>query len=693
MYNLRTPTSIAFLGTLLTLMILMISWWQASQWYESQLLAEEHNQAKLEVSLRADALSSAINRRFALLQGLHAFVLAALHQDGLEDSFEVFAASLFSNTSGIHNIVIAPSGIIQFIYPLDGNEDLIGYNLLEASQPDLEQDILLILNSEEIMFGHPLDYAQAGWGLAERQAVYLYNGSFWGIISIVIDIPTLLNDAGLDMSSPDLNFALLDNSGQMLYQTGAPIGGDEISYKVELPVGQWDLIGYPQGDWRERIESDIWIFNTSGLVMAALITGFVYFMINRQARLADAVQARTHEIARINTSLEQRVERRTSELATLLRISRDVASTLELEPLVDLILKRLKDVVTYDAAAIFLLDQSHKGEIKLVRYIGPLEQNDLPVHWEMNGADHYQEVLRLREPVIIPDVQADTSFAHAWQYILDKHLGEAPEYIHCWMGVPMMVKYRNLGILILHHRQGNYYTENHAELALAFASQVSLAIENAQLYEQAQQVAVMRERQRLARELHDSVSQALYSIALGARTAQTLTDRSSIDEQTRSGLSEPIEHVLALAESALVEMRALIFELRPESLELEGLVAALTKLAEAHQARHKTKANIDMCPEPPLSVEKKQVLFRVSQEALHNIGKHARATQITIALSMTDGLVSLEIMDNGKGFDPNQPSSGLGLRSMQERVEHIGGNYLLESTPGQGTRIEAHIPL
>ncbi|MBC8509660.1 MAG: GAF domain-containing protein [Chloroflexi bacterium] len=693
MKSIRTPTGGAFIAAFLTLVILMTAWWQVSKWYESQLLAEERSQAKLEISLRGDSLSSAINRRFALLQGLHAFAVTEAHDDNLEVKFQDFASNLYDNTSGIHNITIAPGGIVQYIYPTAGNEDLIGYNMLDASQPDIEQDIQRVITTEEIVIGHPLNYAQGGWGLAERQAVIMSDGSFWGIISIVIDIPTLLNDAGLDMPSPDLNFALRDHSGQTIYETGAPVGGNEISYKVELPVGQWELIGYPQRDWRENIQNDLWIFDFSGLVIVALLTGFVYLSINRQARLTEAVRQRTREIARINTSLEQRVERRTSELATLLRISRDVASTLELDLLVSLILERLKEIVTYAAAAIFLVEQNRKGEIRLIRYSGPLQQDELPTHWELEGADHYREVFRLREPVIIPDVQADTPFARAWRYTLDKYLGQAPEFIHCWMGVPMVVKNRTLGILILHHEQQNSYTERHAELAMAFASQVSLAIENAQLYEQAQQVAVMRERQRLARELHDSVSQALYSIALGAKTAQTLTERSRIDEQAKAGLAEPIEHVLSLAESALVEMRALIFELRPESLELEGLVAALTKQAEAHQARHKIPVTIDLCAEPPLSIEKKQALFRVSQEALHNIGKHAMASQITMRLTLEDNLARLEMIDNGKGFNPTQPSSGLGLRSMQERVEHTGGIFDLDSTPGHGTKIMAQIPL
>ncbi len=691
---MQTSTGKALLGTVFIFLVLLASGWQASRWYEAQLLAEERNQAKLEISLRADALSAAVNRRFALLQGLRAFVITEADTETIETKFLDFASNLYINTSGIHNITIAPSGIIEFIYPLEGNQDLIGYNLLETSQPDIELDIQRTVNTEEIVIGYPLDYAQGGWGLAERQAVFLADDSFWGIISIVIDIPTLLNDAGLDdISSQDLNFALRDHSGETIFETGAPIGGNEIAYKVELPVNEWELIGYPQRDWRKNIANDVWLFNTSEMIILALLTGIAFLGLSRQARLTEAVRQRTQEIAFINTTLEKRVEMRTRELSTLLRISRNVASTLELEPLVGQILDQLQAVVAYSASAIFLLDKERPDAIKLLRYKGQINTDDLPIYWNLDEALHYKEVLHTQEPVIIPDTQADTKLARAWQAVLLHNFGEIPADANCWMGVPMKVKNNNLGILILHHEKTDYYSEQDADLASAFASQFSLAIENARLHEQAQQVAVLRERQRLARELHDSVSQALYGIALGARTAKTLLEDDTTKPDSRHSLIDSIQYILSLAEAGLSEMRALIFELRPESLELEGLVMALTKQADALDARHQIQVETHLCPEPPLSLEKKQVLYRIAQESLHNIRKHARASHVDVRLSMTEDRILLEIGDNGRGFEPSNPTTGFGLQSMQERVQQVEGIFELESAPGTGTRIRIQVPV
>src|SRR5437879_6847457 len=183
------------------------------------------------------------------------------------------------------------------------------------------------------------------------------------------------------------------------------------------------------------------------------------------------------------------------------------------------------------------------------------------------------------------------------------------------------------------------------------------------LYEQAQELASLQERQRLARELHDAVSQALYGISLGAHTAREALESSDPEQAMAS-----IEYVIALAEAGLAEMRALIFELRPESLETEGLVAALTKQVAALRTRHKLVVDADLDHEPDLPIEMKHALYRIAQEALHNIVKHARASSVALQLARQGKEVILQVRDNGRGFDPTGSFPGhFGVRSMQER--------------------------
>jgi signal transduction histidine kinase len=196
------------------------------------------------------------------------------------------------------------------------------------------------------------------------------------------------------------------------------------------------------------------------------------------------------------------------------------------------------------------------------------------------------------------------------------------------------------------------------------------------------------ERRRLARELHDSVSQALYGISLGVHTARLQLDRNPKE------LAETLDYVLELADAALIEMRALIFELRPESLETEGLVTALSKQAASLHARQSIIVQVDLGDEPDVPLEVKQDLYRIAQEALHNTVKHARASQIELRLQQVDERVSVEVSDNGRGFDATSSFPGhLGLHSMQERVKSLGGELQIESAPGQGTRIRATVPV
>ncbi len=208
------------------------------------------------------------------------------------------------------------------------------------------------------------------------------------------------------------------------------------------------------------------------------------------------------------------------------------------------------------------------------------------------------------------------------------------------------------------------------------------------LYEQAQELAALQERQRLARELHDSVSQALYGISLGAHTASEALESG---EPEQAGAS--IAYMLTLAEAGLAEMHALIFELRPESLETEGLVAALSKQVAVLRARYELTVEADLGEEPDLSLESKQALYRIAQEALHNIVKHARASMVILRLTKQECEIILNVRDNGRGFDPARPFPGhLGMRSMQERVTKMGGILTIESAPGQGTYIHVRVP-
>jgi PAS domain S-box-containing protein len=387
--------------------------------------------------------------------------------------------------------------------------------------------------------------------------------------------------------------------------------------------------------------------------------------------------------------LEQRVATRTRELSSLLEISRNVTATLDLQTLFSLILDQMKTLIDYSGATIFSIQGQ---EFRILDYRGPIPRDQVAqLRFPIEAALANQEVMRTRAPLIIDDVRADTPLTRAFQNLAYGQITTTFGYIRSWLGVPLLVQDHMIGMLTLDHDQPGHYRPRHADLALTIANQAAIAIENARLFEQAQSLAVMLERQRLARELHDSVSQALYGIALGARTARAQLDRDP------AAAIEPIEYVAALANAGMAEMRALIFELRPESLAEEGLVAALTKHAESLRARHQLDVQLDLCDEPELPLATKEALYRIAQEALHNIVKHARASVVTLRLCAPTPLapvLALDIGDDGGGFEADGTFPGhLGLRSMRERTARLGGTLAIDSTPGAGTQIRVRVPI
>ncbi len=405
----------------------------------------------------------------------------------------------------------------------------------------------------------------------------------------------------------------------------------------------------------------------------------------RQAGLAAHAVQLTSDLQRSREHLEQRVEERTRELSSLLEISHTVASTLQLKPLLGLILDQLKTVVDYTGSAILAM----KGEDLLIldsRSPTPQEQL-MQLRFPLKHLGLIWETITSHESIIMHNVHNDSPLAQAFRVAMSEIRETTFHDVRACLIVPLTLRDQVIGMLVLTASEENAFTPHHAALVLAIANQAAIAIENAQLYEQAQELAAVEERQRLARELHDSVSQALYGIALGLHTARIQLDRDPNE------LPESLDYLLSLAEAALDEMRALIFELRPESLESEGLVTALSKQGAALQARHGITVLTQLCEEPELPLKVKQELYRIAQEAMHNTVKHARANKVNLGLSQTAQAIILEVRDDGIGFDPMGSFPGhLGLHSMQERISSLGGMFQIESAPGRGTSILAQVP-
>lgn len=253
---------------------------------------------------------------------------------------------------------------------------------------------------------------------------------------------------------------------------------------------------------------------------------------------------------------------------------------------------------------------------------------------------------------------------------------------------PMLMGGRPLGALSVYFLPGYRPSESTVTFLHAIAGLAASAAESVRLVGALQDQAALEERQRLSRELHDSVSQALYGIVLGVRSAQKRLARGP--DQVR----EPLDYVLSLTEAALADMRSLILALRPESLEREGLVGALSKRAGAVRARYGIEVSEHLPEEPAIPPELKQAIYRTAQEALHNVVKHSKAKHISLHLKVDQDSVTMEVQDDGRGFNPTGPfPEHLGIETMRERTEAWGGALQIDSIPGEGACVRVQVPL
>jgi signal transduction histidine kinase len=250
------------------------------------------------------------------------------------------------------------------------------------------------------------------------------------------------------------------------------------------------------------------------------------------------------------------------------------------------------------------------------------------------------------------------------------------------ISVPLVAKDRILGVLNLAAREPRTITAEERSLLASVGQQAGMAVENARLYEQAEEAAAVAERNRLARELHDAVSQTLFSASMIADVLPRLWEKDPEEGQRRLG------DLRRLTRGAMAEMRTLLWELRPSALldtNLDQLLGQLVK-AVAGRAEVGVILEVDRTISPPTDV--KVALYRIAQEALNNVVKHAGASRVLVSAMPSDGGISLRIRDNGQGFSPQDvPRGHLGLSTMGERAESIEATLTVESDPGRGTEV------
>lgn len=465
-------------------------------------------------------------------------------------------------------------------------------------------------------------------------------------------------------------------AGEIVRQEAFPLQGDDF-------ISYWDAVITP------LVEDD-------------RVMGILHVTTDATERVQAEIALRESQ-----RTLEQRVRQRTQEIERRQQVAeglRDILKTLNsnrpLPDILDEITGQARRLLATEAVVIYGLE-SAEGPLRIEAARGLSAEYVQKVVLPLGQGALGRAIVEGR-PVLVRDTRAIfTDDAHSplrdeglsINTALHQFLMETANLYGAVAAVPLYAKEEVYGGLVLYYPAPREFTEEEIGLATVLADHAALAIENARLRTQVEEAAVLAERQRIARELHDSVSQALYGIGLGTRTARTLLERATVEEGFRAKLTRPLDYVLSLADAGLAEMRALIFELRPDALAEQGLVAALERQAKALQARHKIPVETDFCPEPALPLIVKEALYRVAQEALNNVVKHAQATQVQVSLLAEADTVILTVQDDGLGFE-SQPSypGHLGLQSMRERLAVVNGSLKIESELNRGTVIQARLP-
>jgi signal transduction histidine kinase len=428
------------------------------------------------------------------------------------------------------------------------------------------------------------------------------------------------------------------------------------------------------------------------------------------------LQLSMEEIQSLNRELDARVHSRTRQLSTLNAIALTVNQSLDLKEILDRALNEILELTDLDMVAIFLLDTT-RGDLKLQAFRG-LSERAARLAYQVGLLDgSCGGVLELGQPVVVPDIS---------QYRGRGAASLQREHVTAIMHVPLMNKGQVLGSMCLGTRDNIRFDREEQQSFTAIGNQIAIAVENARLYAEVQHKEHVRgelfrkalaaqeeERKRIARELHDEISQSL--------TALLYEAEEGLERETDHENRERLQSICNLTRHTLDDVHTLMFDLRPSMLDQLGLIPAVRWLAqsrlETRGLRVSTDVQSNTTPSngktdiPRLAPDIETALFRVVQEAINNIARHAAARNVNIRLELDENTAIVSVRDDGIGFDlselgveslreaeSNDPllssnTRGLGIIGMQERIELLGGELTITTAPGSGTHIQICVPL
>ena len=410
------------------------------------------------------------------------------------------------------------------------------------------------------------------------------------------------------------------------------------------------------------------------IVLASVVIGYrlrVRTMEARSQELEDQVRTRTEEI-----------DRRRIELEALYQADEVIDQFLTIENRLKALVDVAIDILHADKSSIFIWDQiQEKYVIKVSRGFSSQVIQTLAF-----GKDEgvIGEAAKTGVPVIVDDGFTDPRKELERPEFVDLILAEG---IRSFMFLPIKISDEIFGIFNVNFCEPNAIGEEEKRVFMALTQHSALSIQNAQLFEQLRELAIKEERSRLARDLHDSAKQKAFAALAQLGAASGMIDREPADAKDHLLEAEDLVH------EVLQELIILIQEMYPVTLRERGLASSVREYVFEWENQCEIEAEVTIINERKLPLEIEQSLYRVIQESLANIARHSQAKQVNISITYNSDTIEVQISDNGVGFVINQKPSGLGLRSMDERIELINGEFDIKSEPGAGTRIKVVAPV
>ncbi|MFW5709809.1 MAG: response regulator [Chloroflexota bacterium] len=354
-------------------------------------------------------------------------------------------------------------------------------------------------------------------------------------------------------------------------------------------------------------------------------------------------------------------------------ISTLLTSSLDLKTVLEHIMLSLDRVVAHDSAQISIIDGDYDQVVQHRSSDRSNPGDDVQMERKQLDYEPYARMMyQTGRYVIVGDLQA----------VEPLHSAARAAKVRAYMGAPIQLQDEVIGFINLLSEACDFFTDDHAQRLLAFTRLAAIAIQNARMFNQTRQLVTLRERQRLARELHDSVSQSLFTCRTMSEAAVRRLDKDPAQARAL------MESVNQLTTTALAEMRILLLELRPSSLVEVSLKHLFEQYLQPIQERREFDLRLAVEDFPPLPPDIQIALYRITQEALNNIDKHSQATQVVVRASGDADHLVLEIHDDGRGFDVNKVTPAqMGLGIMRERAQAIGASIEIGSELYGGTQI------